>query len=374
MFQLPRSFFLLFTGFALLAGCNLPQGAAVSGKILRGADSPESTFAVQPVTRETLPKLKSWPKKGPSAGVQGWIERNRGPADQIILPGDMIDLSIWDNEESSLLMQPQQKVVAMKGLTVSQGGTVFLPYLDEVYIAKMSPDKARATIQQKLVSIIPSAQVQLSLQSGRQSSVDLVSGVEKPGTVVMPDRDFTVLSLLAQGGGVSQKIVNPQLRLMRSGKLYGVSMASLLANPGLDTTLRGGDKVYVEDDTRYFLSLGAAGKEAQFPFVNDSVSALDAVSQIGGVNELRGNPKGVLILRDYAADAVRSDGTGPEKDRVIFTFDLTSADGLFSAAEFPVQDKDLVLVAESPIAAANSVIALVYSALGVGVRASSLDR
>lgn len=373
MFHLPRSFFLLFTCFAMLSACAFPQGAAVSGKILRGADSPEANFAVHPVTRETLPALKEWPQKGPSSEVGGWISHNRGPSSQIIQPGDMIDLAIWDNEDSSLLMQPQQKVVALKGMTVSQGGTVFLPYLDEVYIAKMSPDQARETIQQKLVSIIPSAQVQLALQSGRLSSVDLVSGVSKPGSVVMPDRNFTVLSLLAQGGGVSPGLDNPQLRLMRDGKLYGVSMSTLLANPSLDTTLRGGDKVFVEDDERYFLSLGAAGKEAQFKFPSDSVTALDAVSLIGGIDDQRGNPKGVLILRNYDPKTLRSDGKGPEKERVIFTFDLTNADGLFSAGDFPVQHKDLVLVSESPLVGTNTVIALALGALGIGYRVHQLD-
>ena len=53
----------------------------------------------------------------------------------------------------------------------------------------------------------------------------------------------------------------------------------------LDTTLRGGDKVYVEKDGRYFLSLGAAGKEAQIPFPSDKINALDAASLIGGVND-----------------------------------------------------------------------------------------
>ena len=367
----PRGFFLIIAGFVLLTACDLPQGAAVSGKILKGADSPDATFEVHSVTRETLPRLNDWPVKG-QPNVQGWISRSRGPSDQMIEAGDMIDLSIWDNEASSLLMQPQQKVVAMKGMTVSQKGTVFLPYLDEVYIAKMSPDQARETIQQKLIGIIPSAQVQLSLVAGRKNSVDLVSGVARPGNFVMPDRDFTILGLLAQGGGVSDKLVNPQMRLMRDGKLYGVSMDRLLANPSLDTTLRGGDKVYVEDDSRYFLALGAAGKEAQVGFPTDAVSALDAMSLIGGVNDARGNPKGILILRDFGTEQLRSDGTGPEKERVVFVIDLTTADGLFSAGKFQVQDRDLVLVTESPINSASTVISLVYGALGIGARGKNL--
>lgn len=371
MSNLPRAFSLIFAAFALLSACDVPGGTGTAGQILEGAEADDATFSVQPVTRETLPVLSKWPSTE-RAAVSGWIERNKGPASQIIAPGDLIDLSIWDNEESSLLAQPQQKVVAMNGLAVSPSGTVFLPYVDEVYIAKMSPDEARAAIQQKFVSIIPSAQVQLNHVAGRQSSVDLVSGVSKPGNYVLPDRDFTVLSLIAQGGGIPENLVNPQVRLMRDGKLFGISRDKLLSSPGLDTTLRGGDKVYVESDRRYFLSLGAAGKEAQIPFPSDTISALDAVSLIGGVNDIRGDPKGVLVLRDYPSTALRSDGTGPDKERVIFALDLTTADGLFSAGEFAVHDRDLVLISESPLTATDAIVGLVYTALGIGVRVDDL--
>ncbi len=372
MLNLPGKLFLTFAGLVLLSACNLPQGSAASGTILKGANAPESTFAVEPVTRETLPRLVEWPRnEGPR--TQGWIKQTRGPSGKIIAAGDVIDIAVWDNEDSSLLTQPQQKVVALKGMSVSQGGTIFLPYVDEVYVAKMSPDQARSAIQQKFAAIIPSAQVQLELISGRQNSVDLVSGVAQPGNFVMPDRDFSVMSLIAMGGGIQSSLLNPQVRLIRDGKLYGVSREKLLATPSLDTTLRGGDKVYIEADTRYFLSLGAAGKEAQFPFPTEAVTALDAMSIIGGVNDSRGDPKGILILRDYNDKAVRTDGSGPSRDRVIFTLDLTTADGLFSAGEFQIQDKDLVLISESPVVAADTVIGIMFGALGLGVRASDIN-
>ena len=119
--------------------------------------------------------LKTWPRKG-QPPVSGWISRTKGPSSQIVEPGDTMDLAIWDNSESSLITQSGQKVVELKGLKVSPAGDVFLPYVDQVYVAKMSPDRARDTIQQKFAAIIPSAQVQLSHTAGRQSSVDLVSG------------------------------------------------------------------------------------------------------------------------------------------------------------------------------------------------------
>ena len=373
MFQTTGRFLLLTVGMTVLAACaDAPGGAPRVEQIIKGAEAEDATFAVFPITRETLPALKDWPRK-PGPNVSGWLERVRGPASQTIEAGDLLDLAIWDNGESSLLTQSGQKVVEMKGIRVSPEGEVFLPYVDRVYVGNMTPDRARGAVQNKFAAIIPSAQVQLRHEPGRQSSVDLVSGVQKPGNFVMPDRDFTVLSLIAQGGGITKDMKNPQVRLTRGGKLYGISVERLLKNPALDTTLRGGDKVFVEDDQRYFLALGATKDEAQIKFPQEKVTALDAASLAGGLNDTRANPKGVLVLRDYPGKYLRSDGTGPSKERMIFLIDLTTADGLFSAGEFLIEDRDLVMVTESPVMNNTAAIQLVYELLGVGTRARALN-
>ena len=85
---------------------------------------------------------------------------------------------------------------------------------------------------------------------------------------------------------------------------------------------------------------------------------------IGGLNDNRADAKGILVLRDYPAKSVRSDGSGPPKQRMIFAIDLTSADGLFSAGEFSIQAKDVVLVAESPITSTQTIFGIVGSAVG----------
>ncbi len=357
----------VLAALVFVAACDLPRGGPQANEIVAGAEDPEATFEVQPVTRDTLPVFAEWPVSSPMA-LDGWIEGSGGSLSQIIEAGDTIDLTVWDNEERSLLTNGNQKVVELSNLVVSPSGTVFLPYVSEVYIAKMTPDDARAAIQDKMVMIVPSAQVQLNHEPGSRSSIDLISGVRTAGNFPLLTRDMTVLGAIALGGGVDREIVNPQVRLLRDNRQYGISLDRLLKSPELDTRLRGGDKIYVEADERFFLSLGAAGREAQFPFPTDLVTALDAASIIGGVNDARGNPKGVLILRDYPASAVRSDGAGPSKERVIFTFDLTTADGLFSAGDFAVQHRDLVLVTESPLNATSTVLGIVFDALGIGVR------
>lgn len=355
-----------------LPGCNAPRGAGKASEILKGADQEDADFQVVQVSRETVARLSAWPGMG-GAGPSGWISRQRGPSGNLIAPGDKIDLTIWETGDVTLLSAPGQKLVALPGLTVSPDGTVYLPYADKVYIANMTPDQAREAVQKKLDPIVPSAQVLIAHQPGRKSTVDLVSGVPSPGAFPMPDRDFTVLSLIAQGGGIPHDMANPHVRLMRDGKLYGISADRLMKDPALDTTLRGGDKVWVEADERYFIALGASGRESQVPFSQDRITALEALSMSGGLNDIRADAKGVLILRDYPASVLKSDGSGPEKQRVIFAIDLTSADGLFSAGQFQVQNKDVVVVAESPIGSAASVLGLAAAVLGIGRSAQAIS-
>ena len=355
---------LAVLAMTVLAACALPQDLGEERQILKGAEDPAASFAVQPVTRATLPMLRKWPNSHPTANL-GWITHSATSPDPLIAAGDRLDLTIWDNDESSLLSSPAQKVVQLPGLTVSSKGTVFLPYADEVYIARMTPDEARRAIQAKLLTLMPSAQVQLQFASGSLNSVELISGVPNPGVFPLQNRSTTLTSILALGGGIPSDVANPQIKLSRGGKLYRVSAETLMSDPGLDTTLRGGDKIFVEADKRYFLALGAAGKEAIVPFPRDHITALDAMALVGGVNQSTANPKGILILRDYPQSAVRSDAGGPGRDRMVFVLDLTNADGLFSAGEFGIQDRDLVLVTQSELVNTKTIFGLIGSIFGL---------
>ena len=359
---------------SLSSGCSLPQGSGQTSQIIAGAKDENADFSVFEVNRDTVGQIADWPGSARGAlASSGWIPRKGGPAGNLIAAGDKVDVTVWETGDGTLLTLPGQKVVALPGLTVSPDGSVFLPYADKVYIANMTPDEAREAIQTKLLPIAPAAQVLIGHQPGRKTTVDLVSGVPTPGSFPLPDRDFTVLGLLALGGGIPRDMANPHVRLMRDGKLYSVSADRLLKDPSLDTTLRGGDKVYVESDERYFLSLGAAGREAQMPFTQDRITALDALSMIGGLNESRADAKGILVLRDYPDSALRSDGSGPPKGRMIFVIDLTSADGLFSAGEFAIQNRDVVVVAESPVTSTRTILSLLGSFIGLSRSAQSLS-
>lgn len=350
-----------------LAGCALPRGAAMQGEILKGAENEDRDFQVVAVSRDTIGSLARWPLPPQSNPTHaGWPQGGlRTPDSATIAAGDSIAITIWDNEENSLLTSAQQKSVQLTQVTVANDGTVFVPYVGKVEVRGRSADQARERLQEALATALPSAQVQVAVAPGRQNTADLVGGVAKAGSYPIPDRSFSVLSLISQGGGVNSALANPIVKLVRGGKAYGISVERLFAQPSLDISLRGGDKVIVEDDPRQFLALGAAGKQTTIAFPQDKVSALDAVSLIGGVNASRANPKGVLILREYAGKQVRGDGRGPDRSRVVFTVDLTSADGLFSARNFQIASGDLVLATESPVTSTRTVFGLIGQIFGL---------
>ncbi len=353
---------LCLTG--LMAACSeLPRGAAVDSEILKTPADVEADFAIYPVTKAFLPSITSWPSVGDEQ--YNWIGATQGHNSQVISAGDTLNIRIWDAGENSLLTGPGSPVADLTSVRVTSEGTVFIPYVGKINVAGRTPDSARSAIQNSLESVVPSAQVQVVMAEGRLNSVDLVGGVRAPGAFVMPDQNFSILSLIAAGGGVDGTLKNPQIRLMREGKIYGTSIGRLYENPGHDTRMRGGDKVIVEADERYFVSMGAAGNQALHPFTKDRITATDAVAILGGVNPARANPKGILILREYPASALRPGVRGPRQSRVVFTLDLTNADGLFSARNFLINSGDTVLVTESPINSARTVLGLVGSVFGV---------
>jgi polysaccharide export outer membrane protein len=343
---------------AVLSACALPRGAALESEITSAAHNERPNYQVVEVTRASVPIIAHWPATGWTEGYR-WLSGTRGPKSSVIRAGDTVSLVIWDSQDNSLLTAPEQKVVTMDGLVVSSSGTIFVPYVDEVQISGQTPESARRMIQERIAEVLPAAQVQLSLDVGADNSIDLVSGVASPGTYPLANRDTRILSAISRGGGIAPSLRNPLVRLTRDGTTYRIPAKDLFQTPSANVVLRGGDQIIVEEDERYFTALGASGTESIIDFDRKSITALEAMSMVGGVDDFRGNPQGVLILREYPANAVRPGRGAPDHPYVVFAIDLTSADGLFAARNFQINPKDTVMVTESPVTAAQTIFGLV---------------
>ncbi len=349
----------------VLGACSVPRGAALRSEILSEGDGGDPGYAVVAVTRANTDLIAGWPAPGDGTRHR-WLPGGRGSGAPLIAVGDALDIVIWDSQENSLLISEGETRSDMPTVTVSEAGTVFLPYIGKVAVAGLTPDAARDRVQGELTRISDSVQVQLDATAGRTRMIDLVGGVARPGRYPLEDRDTGVLSVLAMGGGIAPGLRHPLVRLLRGGATYEIRAETLLADAQANTLLRAGDRLSVVEDSRSYNALGASGAERVIHFTTENLSAMQALSEIGGLADSRANPAGVLVLRDYGAHQLGDGTSGPEMAQVVFTIDLTSADGLFAARRFLIQPGDTVLVTESPLTQLRTVLGVFGAGLGVG--------
>jgi polysaccharide biosynthesis/export protein len=344
--------------FALvLSGCALPRSAATPTEVLRGTEAADSQIQVVPVTRDGLAEIGQWPAP-PGAVRHNWPGAGAQPVARTIRAGDTVALAVWDSQRDSLISTDGQRVVPIQNLVVSSAGRIFVPYVGEVRVSGLTADAARREIEAQMRSVVPDGQVQLTVAPGSGNTIDVVTGVVRPGRFAVPETSSTILSVLAEAGGIAPSLRNPLVRLNRAGQGYAIPARLLFAEPARDLVLRGGDRVLVEEDQRNFVALGASGRQQVVYFEREQITALDALSTIGGLNPTRSNLQGVMVLREYPAVSVRAAGAFPRQPRVIFTFDLTSADGLFAASNFHIAPGDVVLATESGLPAFVQMLAL----------------
>ena len=355
----------------MLGGCNtIPRGAPSRREVTRGASAEDADFALEIVSRARLPVYAGW--GGPKEQHQSsWPQGGATPQDQILAPGDRLEMRIWDPDESSLLTSAEQQFADIANVTVSGAGEVTLPYVGNVAVGGLSAEAARARLEDRLTSIVSSAQLQMQVSQGRRNSVDLLGGVGAPGTYPLTERNLPLSALISAAGGVRDGMANPQVQITRGSHVYRRPLEFVFQHPQNDPPLQGGDRVLIQADRRSFKALGAAGREEIVAFDADDVSALRAISLMGGMADSRADPRGILVLRRYP-EQVTAREDGPGHPRVVFSFDLTHASGLFVADEFLLADEDIVMATQAPATSVERVLSLMGASLGFGRQVSTL--
>lgn len=368
--RLSRRHFLAAGSALALSGCAVPRGAPTRNEVIRDATSEDAGFVLEIVTRDRLPLYPDWGHQIAHAST-GWPKGGARPTDQRIAAGDTLSLRVWDAEETSLLSGGTAPFADVSNVVVTSSGSVNVPYINTIPVAGLTVEGARSRLQERLAAISPSAQVQLEYTAGRQNSVEMVGGVSKPGTYPLGERNLPLSSMIAAAGGAQTGLLNPQVQITRGGNVYRRPLDFVMAHPSNDPPLQGGDRVLIASDRRSFKALGAAGKEEVIAFDAPKVSALRAISMMGGMNDSRADPRGILVLRSYPGNGGMHP-YGSTVNRVVFSFDLTSADGMFNADEFALLDGDIVMATQAVATTTQRVLGLFGSILGVGRAASRL--
>ncbi len=346
-----------------VTACGLPRSGPNKNEIFAGSVLRDGDAFVLVVDDRVNRVSGVTPALGFAAGFRNAAELGS----DTINAGDVLGLTIWENVRDPLLVPQGQNATVLEEVQVDGSGFIFVPYAGRIRAAGNTPEAIRRIITDKLEEQTPDPQVQVRRLAGDGATVSVVGSVGAQGVYPIERPTRTLAAMLARSGGVTIPPEVAQVTVVRGGHSGKIWFEDLYAHPGHDIALRAGDRIFVEQDTRTFTALGATGSQSRVPFESQSISAIEAIAQVGGLNTNLADPTGVFVFRNEPEEIAnqlvgRSDLTGTQ--RVIYVLDLTRPNGMFMARDFAIRDGDTVYVTEAPFSQFNKTISAVFGTLG----------
>ena len=356
----------LVAALAVVSSCGLPRVGPTKKEIFEGSVQRKGDAFVVAVNDRVTRATAVVPALGFSddfknAGVLG---------SDTIRPGDTLGITVWENVDDPLLGSSGptgSSAATLEEIQVDGAGFIFIPYAGRIRAAGNTPEAIRGVITRKLEDQTPDPQVEVRRMAGDGATVSIIGSVGGQGVYAIERPTRTLTSMLARAGGLSIEPEITQVTVIRGDKRSKVWLQDLYDNPRLDIALRGGDKILVEQDTRTFTALGATGSQSRVQFESQTLSAVEALAQVGGLMSSAADPTGVFVFRNEPAEIAnhvlaRDDLQGAQ--RMVYVLDLTQPNGMFLARDFSIRDDDTLYVTEAPFTQWNKTISAVTGTLG----------
>ena len=236
---------------------------------------------------------------------------------------------------------------------VGPDGAISIPYAGRIGVAGRTPAEVERQIEELLApkALDPQALVMVQRSAGNSVSVagDIVGGARVP----LSPAGERLLDVIAAGGGAKAPVHETFVRLSRGGVTATVPLATLVADPEQNIFAEPGDVLTLERQPQTFSVFGAAGKNAAITFASERLSLTEALAKAGGLLDDRADASAVFLFRYEPVELVRAlgqpiaDGAPAGLSPIVYRLDLKEARSYLLAKRFPVQDKDVIFVANA---------------------------
>ncbi len=348
---------------SLVASCGLPRPGPNKREIFAGSVLEQGdAFIVSVNDRVTRATSVT-----PALGFSTEFKNGALLGSDTIRPGDTLGLTIWENVDDGLLTPTNANAQILETVQVDGAGFIFVPYAGRIRAAGNSPEAVRRVITDRLKDQTPDPQVEVRRVSGNGATVSVVGGVGAQGVFMIERPTRSLSAMLARAGGISIPPEVAQITVTRGSKTGKIWFQDLYEHPELDIALRSGDKILVERDNRAFTVLGATGTQSRVIFTSETLSAVEAIAQVGGLSAASADPTGVFVFRNEPAEIAnqvlgRTDLIGAQ--RLVYVLNLTEPNGMFMARDFAIRDDDLIYVTEAPFTQWSKTISSLTGTLG----------
>jgi polysaccharide biosynthesis/export protein len=236
---------------------------------------------------------------------------------------------------------------------VGPDGAITIPYAGRIAVAGRTPAEVARRIEELLGPKALDPQALVVVQRGTANSVSVAGDIVGGARIPLSPAGERLLDVIAAAGGSKAPPHDTFVRLSRGGVTATVPLATLVADPDQNIFAEPGDVLTLEKQPRTFSVFGAAGKNTAITFASERLSLTEALAKSGGLRDDRADPSAVFLFRYEPVDIVQALGQ-PVADRapagvspIVYRLDLREAKSYLLAKRFPVQDKDIIFVADA---------------------------
>jgi len=305
---------------------------------------------------------------------------------RVVGPGDLLEVSIWEAAPATLFttseLQLPGSIATAHATTlpeqmVDDEGFISVPFAGRIAAAGKTLEEIEQSIAHRLTGKANQPQVLVRRTRNFSANATVVGDVNTSTRVPLVPGNDRLLDALAAAGGVKQPVSKMTIQVTRSNNVYSLPLETVIRNPEQNVPLRGGDVVTALFQPFYFTALGATGKNDEINFETQGITAAQALARSGGLIDARSNPQAVFIFRfepraalDWPRQPVSatSEGLVP----VVFRIDLTNPSNFFVMQSFPIEDRDVLYVANAPSTELQKFLNLLFTAAYPFITAKSV--
>jgi polysaccharide export outer membrane protein len=337
------------------------------------SENNETRFDLIDIDDNVVTALRAQPKESFKARFKKYGK----PPQPKIGVGDAVVVSIWEAAGGGLFgasptdhVSSGSRSVTIPEQIVAQDGAISVPFGGRIHVAGRLPVEVQRSVEQRLAekAIEPQAIVTITRSIANSATVtgEVVAGARLPLSV----KGDRLLDLIAGAGGAKAPVYETFVRLSRGGVTATIPMEALVSDPSENIYAHAGDVLTLVRLPQSFTVFGATGANSQIPFTAEHMTLVEALAKAGGLQDQRADPAGVFLFRFEPPRIVNALGrpqlgTGPQGSTpVVYRLDLRDAKSYFLAQRFPIDDKDVIYVANADLNEIQKFFALLNTLTG----------